>query len=67
MITIARNLSKTLKVSPIYLFSYKNSLVNNTPVEYQEKRVELKENIWRTPDASHLVTIFLLRNRNKLI
>lgn len=67
MITIARQLSRTLAKAPVYLFSYKNSLVNSTPAEYQEKRVELKDNIWRTPDPTHLVQTILIRNRYKLI
>jgi hypothetical protein len=55
MITIARNLYSKLIPFLKYNFTHKNSLINATPTKYADQRVALKENIWRTPDPTHLV------------
>lgn len=67
MITIARNLHNKLLPLIRYHCSYKNALINATPKKEAENRLTLKENIWRTPDPTHLVHFSLSRNQPKLI
>jgi hypothetical protein len=65
MLTIARNLHNKFLPFLRFNFSHKNSLINATPSQYEDQRVALKENIWRTPDPTHKVHHIQLRNQWK--
>lgn len=67
MITTAKKLHIRLLPFIRCDFSTKNSLINATPAKYVDQRVALKNNIWRTPDPTHLVHTPLSRNPLKLI
>lgn len=57
MLTIAKNVNRRLTALILSSFSSKNQPINQAPAEFIEKRVALQNNIWRTPDPTHLVTL----------
>ena len=58
--TIARNIiTRTLKTIPLPAYYSSNSIINKPPSKYADARTQLKENVWRDPDPSGTVIIYL--------